>query len=1061
MIRLTRWSLRWPWLTIALAVVVTVAGVYSLTRLNQELLPNIEFPVVSVITRWPGTPAETMVDEVTIPIEEAVRRVPGALNVTSISSSGFSLVILQAEFGPSSEELKAMLERELAGVSLPEGVEPPQVAALNLNELPIVRASVSGDRPLPELYALVQEQVVPRLKALEGVGEVEVSGGAVAASATQGTPAPEPTVGPPVPLPPSWQQAGAMRGVKLETTADVTPRVIAGMARFAPQMLDQLTPEMLRSLSPRAAYALPKSFLEKLDPDLRAELEARAQEALAGETPLPASWQQLGILTPADVRPKDIRELSQENPEMLAELQPEHWRGMPPEALAALPQEFLEAMDPALRSGLEARIAEAPVVVPEATINRTNGQPSVGIAVLKTRDANTVAVVHRVERAMEQLQEELNKDIAFHVIFEQASFIEESIAGVSREGVLGAFFAILVIFLFLHFSVRSTLVTAVSIPLSVLIGFALMKLGGLTLNMMTLGGMTVAVGRVVDDSIVVLENIYRHIQRGDDLHTSVLGGTREVAMAILASTATTVAVFLPLGLIGGLIGEFFLPFALTVTFALAASYLVAITVVPLLAYLLIRKEHLPPAGETWMQRLYTPTLRFALRHRAVTLVLAFAFFLASLGLVRFIPLSFLPKMGESTINVQITMPPGTDMATTDETVRQVETYLKRLQGVETFFTVVGSSEMESSLSFGGVDPRQAAVMVTLQEGANEEALVERIRGYLRKLSQIEEARVTIGDFAAAHMGGFDLVITAENYEDLVKANDLALAALREMPELVNVSSDLPIAAPGQGLSLITRINGQQAIQFSAEVRSKDLMRVNAAAREKVASLPDMPPGVRVEAGFTSRQQVESFQDMGKAMVIGTLVVYLIMTLAFRSPVHPFTILFSLPFAATGALFALFLSGRVLGVSALIGMLMLIGIVVTNAIVLIDRVQQNRTRKGMGAREALIEAGRTRLRPIWMTALAAVLALIPLALGFTEGALIASELATVVIGGLLVSTFLTLVVVPTVYSLVDDLAGWLRRRRRGGNLPQRSPASRSSASAQAASSSESGGSGGRV
>jgi HAE1 family hydrophobic/amphiphilic exporter-1 len=1019
----TKWSLRYRWVTLIIAVVVLGLGVYGAIALQQELLPNIEFPVATVLTRLPGASTDETLTLVTLPVEEAARESGNVLNLQSISSPGVSAVVVMADFGQSGDKLAAELEDTLGAITLPPGAEA-EVLQMNIQDLPVIEVSASGDISLAELQPIVLEQIVPRLEALEGVSAVEVVGGL-----EETAPAPATTAGQGLALPASWTAASALRGVALNTTGDVTPEIIQGMAQMAPQMLDELTPEMLLEFAPAAIQALPEAFVAGLEADLQAGLAERAAQTGVSAVALPDSWQAAGVAqgmplnTTADLTPQTIQGIAQFAPQMLEELTPEMLLAMSPDALAALPATYLESLDTDLRAQLGATAEEVVAAPPATIINRTNGNPSLGISVNKTRDANTVAVVHRVEETLEDLQGELS-GVRFDTVFEQAGFIEESISGVVREGVLGALFAIIVILVFLSFSVRSTLVSAVSIPLSVFAAFALLNWQGLTLNMMTLGGMTVAIGRVIDDSIVVLENIYRHIQRGEDRKEAVLVGTGDVNAAILASTATTVAVFLPLGLIGGIISQFFLPFALTVVFALAASYFVAITVVPVLAYMFIRKEHLPEEKESWLQRLYTPALKWALRHRALTLIGAALLLVVSMSLMRFIPMTFIPDVGEATVQINLDMPPGTDMATTDRVAMEIEAALADLGCVCTVQTVVGGGGggMAAMMGSGTVNPTQANMSLAIEEGADLEASVTRIRKVAEGIAGADNVTVSsAGSLFGGAFGGVDLVVTADRYEDLAAVNDPIVAALEEVDGLVNVGSDLGAALGANGM--ITRINGKQAISFSAEVEGEDTMRVGAQARQAVENLPNLPAGVEISEGFQSQQQTAGFRDMGTAMLIAIGVVYLILALTFRSLIQPFTILFSLPLAVIGALWALFLTGRVLSISSLIGMLMLIGIVVTNAIVLIDRVQRNRKLRGMGTYEALVEAGRTRLRPILMTAIAAMLALVPLALGLTEGAIIAAELATVVIGGLFSSTLLTLLVVPTVYSLLDNLGAW--------------------------------------
>jgi HAE1 family hydrophobic/amphiphilic exporter-1 len=1031
--KLTEWSLRFRWLTLILALLMLGLGVYAAAALQQELLPNIELPVATILTRLPGTSTTETLGGVTVPLEQAAQKSSDVLNVQSISSPGMSAVVVLADFGKSGDELSSQLEGLVGEVTLPPGAET-EVLQMNIQSLPVIQASASGDVPLSELQPIVMDEIVPRLEALEGVSAVEVIGGL-----DETAPAAPATAGQGVDLPASWVTAAAMRGFVLEKTGDLTPEVIQGIVQMAPQMLDELTPEMLLDLPANVIPALPEEFVAKLDADVQAGLEERLSAGPAASEPvtLPESWQMAGaaqgvaLNTTADLRPEIIQGVAQLAPQMLDELTPEMLLAFPADVIGALPDSYLETLDTDLRDQLAALAGAAPEASapPASVINRTNGQPSLGISVSKTRDANTVAVVHRVEDELEKLAEEI-PTVRFSTVFEQASFIEESISGVVREGALGALFAVFVILVFLNFSVRSTLVVAVSIPLSVFIAFVLLNTQSLTLNMMTLGGMTVAIGRVIDDSIVVLENIYRHIQRGEDRRDAVIVGTGDVNMAILASTATTVAVFLPLGMVGGIVGQAFLPFALTVTFALAASYFVAVTVVPVLAYTFIRKEHLPEEKETWLQRFYTPILEWALGHRGLILAGAGGLLVVSIFLIQFIPLAFIPEVGEATIQINLDMPPGTDMAVTDQVAQQIEEALADLGCVCTLQTVVGGggSGMASMLGGNSVNPTQANISVSLEDGKDIDAATREIRAAAERIAGAENVTVTSGGSTfGANFGAIDLVVTADRYEDLEAVNEAVLATLEDVEGLVNVGSDLGLAGGANGM--ITRIDGKQAISFSAEIEGEDTMRVSAKAKQAVQALPNLPAGVEVSEGFVSQQQTAGFQDMGVAMVIAIAIVYAILALTFRSLIHPFTILFSLPLAAIGAVWALFLTGRVLGISSMIGMLMLIGIVVTNAIVLIDRVQRNRKERGMVTYDALVEAGRTRLRPILMTAIAAILALVPLALGLTEGAIIASELATVVIGGLFTSTFLTLLVVPTVYSLVDEFGSRFSARLR--------------------------------
>jgi len=510
-----------------------------------------------------------------------------------------------------------------------------------------------------------------------------------------------------------------------------------------------------------------------------------------------------------------------------------------------------------------------------------------------------------------------------------------------------------------------------------------------------------------------------------------LEGTKEVAIAIFASTATTIAVFLPLGLMGGIIGSFFLPFGLTVTYALAASFIVAITVVPALTYILIKKENIPDEKESWMQRSYTPVLKWSLGHRGLTMAIATVIFAGSLLLLTQLPQSFIPEIGEPTINVTVQLENGTTMAETDALAREFEAEVSQLEGIERLQAEVGSTGgFEAFFGGGGVSQNLANMTVSVIDQDDLIPLTDEIRTIANEIFGAENTVTS----AAAQTGfsGFGLVLASDSVEELEAHVEDVRAALESVdldgdgkPDIANVTSSMDQEMVG-GNGTIIRIDGRPAISFDGELETSNTLGVTRAAKEAVHNIDGLPSSVEISEGFESEQQTQGFRQMIEAILISIVIVYVIMALTFKSLIHPLTILFSLPFALVGAAVALFLSGALLSISAMIGLMMLVGIVVTNAIVLLELVQQLR-QKGAVAYTALVEGGRTRLRPIWMTALAAILALMPLALSQEGGALIASELATVVIGGLLVSTMLTLLVVPVVYSLFDQLGSKLRRQ----------------------------------
>jgi HAE1 family hydrophobic/amphiphilic exporter-1 len=893
-----------------------------------------------------------------------------------------------------------------------------------------------------------------------------------------------------LPLPALWvEAAGSSFGgmLAIESTSDLGPLMISfllsppgGDGSGAAALLADLSPELLNAMPPAVLAGLPGDYYLGLDEAFKGQLnetvlavvaQVERRQALQDEAPImPASWvntfAQNGyeLRTAADLDADGVNQVSRFMPDImpalradavlwLAEADPGFLPALDPAALQMLTAEVLAALreaQPDFWSGLDDDlralldgIADGLIVAEsyDQTANRTNGEVSLRLSAVKERDANTVVTVHRLEKRMEELEEELG-NVRFDVVFEQASFIEESIGGVAREGGLGAVFAVIIIMVFLSGRVagrykpawRSTIVTAISIPTSVMAGFALLWATGATLNIMTLSGMTVAIGRVVDDSIVVLENIYRHIQKGDTRRRSVVDGTQEVAVAIFASTATTVVVFLPIGFVGGMIGQFFLPFALSVTFALAASFIVAVTVVPLLAYLFIRKEHLPEESENWMQRIYARILgwvlnprpwvnvriaRWVLNARFVSLVVALTIFFGSMLLMARLPQTFIPSLGEPTLTVNLSLPKN-DMIVTDATARIIEDKLEEFRqagDIESYQTIIGGGSGFAAMFGSGVSQDEASLEAIPAHGADIEALAAELRAFVEELVGAEHVTVSAADVASSGMGGFELVVTADDMAHLTEVNDKVLAELESVEGFINVSSSLALDRDGRPTS-IGRSNGQLAVTFTAEVIAEDSLGASREASERVAEI--LPPGSDVSEGFATEQQTSGFETMGRSILISILIVYVVMVATFAAGLPPFAILFSVPFAIVGASVALTITNRVLGISSMVGLMMLVGIVVTNAIVLLDLVQQLR-RRGYNTYDALVEAGKTRLRPIWMTALAAVLALVPQALEFfASGVIIGADLATVVIGGLLFSTVISLAIVPIVYSITDGV-----------------------------------------
>jgi HAE1 family hydrophobic/amphiphilic exporter-1 len=1063
MSRLTEFAVSKRSVTILLAGALFLAGLSAWGSLKQELLPDIEFPVITIIAPYPGACAEDVADQVAEPIERAVAGVPRLEQLQSTSANSMSLVVALFSFGTDVDEAEAAINDNLRSAGLPENVEP-QVTALNINAAPVLISSIAAksEDGLEEVADLARTEIVPSIAAIEGVASADVTGGLEKQLLVTLDPDAMNEAGVSV-----QQIQGVLQANNLTLPSG---QLTDGSEKVPVSTTGSLnTVEALEQLVVGARMVAPP-----------AQAGASAEPG-AGAAPTPA-----GVPTPITL-------------------------------------------------GEIATVEEAGVAT--TGYARTNGNPSLTLTVTKTSAANTVKVAEEVEAQLDEFEAQHADILAIATVSDLSTFIEESQDGLVREGGLGALFAILTIFLFLG-SIRSTLVAAVSIPLSVLTALVVMQLTGISLNIMTLGGLAVAVGRVVDDSIVVLENIYRHRSMGEDRLTAVLNGPREVATAITAATLTTVGVFLPLGFVGGLVSQFFLPFALTVTFALVASLIVALTVVPVLAYLFIGRvslnvdEHGEPKRSFWV-RAYTPAITFALKNRITkwgVLALAAVLFVASLALVPLLPTQFINAGSEKILQVVVIPPSG---ATTDAVLERATEAEAILIGIDTVELVQTSIPGEGDASF------QTIVAAQQGQPANSATITVRLEPTVdlgESTQELSEALTPIKtdgfDTNVSEAAGFtsnnlNVIVSSDDPALVESTTDEVLAALEDRDDLINLKSDLVKATPeiqitvdpnraiavgmtaaqvagevrtaltptvatqvtiegetdpvdivlrldpdtvtsvedlqalpvgtttkvplGQVATVeqvdvqgsITRIDQAPAAQITAEIASEDTGAVSQSVAAEIDALEAsgaIPDEVEVTLAGVTQQQNEAFSGLFVSMAVAVLIVYLAMVLTFNSLVTPFIILFSLPLATIGAFPALYITGRPIGVSALIGFLMLIGIVVTNAIVLLDLVERLR-REGHSTRDALIEGGKTRVRPILMTAIATILALIPLAAGFNEGSIIAAELGTVVIGGLFSSTFLTLLVVPVVYSLVDGGRASLgaRFQRRESEPPVSEPA----------------------
>ncbi|MFF5218196.1 efflux RND transporter permease subunit [Micromonospora sp. NPDC000442] len=1021
---LARFSLANRGLVALIAVVITAFGAYAVPSLKQQLLPSLEFPAAFIVAQYPGAAPEVVESEVAEPIENSLRGISGLDSVISTSREGLTTIQVQYEFGTELDDMVSRMQTAINRTGLPEGVDP-QVIAGSTDDLPAVVLAASGDDDERTLAGKLRDTVVPELAAIDGVRGVELTG--VRDELVVITPDP-----------------AKLAKAKVQPTAIGTALRANGVAVPAGAVLD-------------------------------------------GERTLPV---QVGA------------------------------------PLATLDELRDVIVAPPVKKAGPVRLGDVATVeeqlAPATAITRTNGRESLGIAVTADPDGNAVEISHAVADRLDDLRSATGAELT--VVLDQAPFVEKSIKTLSTEGLLGLIMAVVVILVFL-LSVRSTVVTAVSIPLSVVVALIALWIGDYSLNLLTLGALTVAVGRVVDDSIVVLENIKRHLTYGGPKRQAILTAVREVAGAVTASTLTTVAVFAPIALVGGFVGQLFAPFATTVTVALLASLLVSLTVIPVLAYWFLKAVSGTTDGaavrraaeerelRSPLQRAYLPVIRFATGRRAyrwATLAAGLLVLLGTFGLARQLETNFLDDSGQDTLNIRQELPVGTGLAGTDAAARRVEAVLASTPGVESYqvtagggdtpwagsagnnvanyalrlggetdakamrgvlrdrFTALGSEagEITFPAGQGGASANELAVIVRAADPEVLAAAAKEAETALTGIGGVEDVSTTLAervprvdvtvDRVAASRAGLTEAAVGQLVSQAFRgaplgqvtvdgaARDVVLrlsaappvtvAELRALPVGAVKLDDIAEVTETTGPQQVRRIDGERSVSVTGTVTGSDLGAISTELQSRLDAID--VPGATFSLGGVSAEQRETFADLGLAVLAAIAIVFLIMMATFRSVVQALILLVSIPFAATGAVALLLVSGTALSVPALIGVLMLVGIVVTNAIVLLDLVNQYRA-QGMGVREAVVEGGRHRLRPILMTAIATIFALTPMAFGLTgEGGFISRPLAIVVIGGLLTSTLLTLILVPTLYAMVEDTKVSVRawRRRRYGDAP---------------------------
>jgi HAE1 family hydrophobic/amphiphilic exporter-1 len=1061
--RLAKLSLANRSVVALITIIIAIFGLISVGGLKQELIPSFETPQAAIVTTYIGASPEVIDKQVSQPIESAVRALDGLVTSSSTSQSNVSIVRVEFDYGTSTAKVKESLNSALASLTLPAEASA-KVLSGSFDSVPVLALGISANNGDNEAIGkILADTATPLLSSVSGVRDVTVSG-------------------------------VIEKRINLELKQSVLTA-------------NGLTAQSISSALQANGFVVPAGTIDDSKGSISVEVGTPVN-SLAAFKALPLIGSKTAVTSSKTPSASGIP------------------AGIPAGMAGQIPSGFkipsAATSTPSVSTSISAlTIADVAKVTyenaPVTSIARVNGKPALTISITKTQDANTVAVSKGVNGKLAELEKKLGA-VTITTIFDQAPYVSKSLENLSTEGLLGLGFAIIVILLFL-LSVRSTLVTAISIPTSVLITFIGLGWFGYSLNLFTLSALTIAIGRVVDDSIVVIENINRHLSYGEPKREAIIRAVREVSGAITAATITTIAVFLPIALVGGLVGELFRPFAFTFAIALAASLFVSLTIVPVLAYWFLKSpasvDHADAAAATAhatrvrldeeakerksiLQRGYIPVLNWTQKRPVITLISAFVILLFTFGLVPQLKTDFIGSSGSNSFVINQELPAGQTLAQRDKAAAKVESILLARKEVDVVQTTIGSTG-DGRVAFGAA-AGGTSIQVTTKEGVDQVLLkadlekafaadstlgtvkfssgggpglgssstidvkviapdesklnlaiaaVQKAMKGTKDVSEITNSlaekqrtlRVTVDRKAAAKKGLTEitvggLVASAMKPSSIGKVNidstETSIYVVKtDIPDTVAKvrNIQIPTATGLTKLSSIAKIEevevpvaiksekGDRTANVSLTPNGKNLGAISADVTKRLNDV-QLPLGTTASIGGVSASQADSFSQLGLALLAAIAIVFIVMVATFASIIQPLILLISIPFAATGALVMLLVTDTALGVPALIGMLLLVGIVVTNAIVLIDLINQYR-RDGRPTQEAIMDGTRQRLRPILMTALATIFALTPMALGITGGGgFISQPLAIVVIGGLFSSTVLTLVIVPVLYWLVE-------------------------------------------
>ncbi|HEY3382511.1 MAG TPA: efflux RND transporter permease subunit [Vicinamibacterales bacterium] len=1022
---LSNLSIKRPVVATVMILTLVTLGIFSVRRLPIDMMPDVEIPVLSIITEYPGASPETVEREVSKKIEEAVNPIAGVKHVDSISREGLSSVIVEFNLEVKVNDVSQEARAKINGVrrELPDGMKEPVIQKFDFNAMPIISLAVRSKTLAPrELSTLADRRIKRRLESIPGVAKAKLIGSS-----------------------------------KREIGVNLDPARLAALGMGVDEVVGGLASENVNT---------PLGRLTQGVTEIPLRISGKPRDA--------AQYREMVIARRAG-QPITLGDIA------------------------------------TIDDGVEEQRSLALI----------SGKPAVAIDITKQTKANTVTVVDAVRAAVDTLQKEMPPGTEITIVRDTSSFIRESVSDVYNTLVLGGFLTIVIVFFFLN-SWRSTVITGLTLPISVISSFIVMYFLNMTINTLTLMALSLAIGLLIDDAIVVRENIVRHLERGQDHFEAAREGTAEIGLAVLSTSMSIIAVFLPVAFMKGIMGRFFYQFGLTVAFAVLVSLFVSFTLDPMLS----SRWHDPDierAGHrNWLQRLldgfnnwfermaerYKGVIGWALDHRKTVVAMALATFVAGLGVFAILQTEFMTPMDQGEFAVKFKSAPGSSI---DETRGRLEAVLKGLSEFKevqytyasigagdadtvrdamVFVKLVPKNERDRTLKVFMHDARvrlekiPGVVLNFLEDPSSfQKPLAVAVRGddiatlkkYAAQLKQemykipgivdieatmeqdLPEYRLVVNRQRAAASGlgsgavantvallvGGQAVSTYEDEEG--EAVNVRVRLPQSLRADVNQINDLKVTVPGaQGTALVPLAD---LVTFSrtvspAEINRRDLMRqvtVDANLDRlplgtagnlaiKAGETLNMAPGYTLVQGGDTEMMIESFGYMAEALLLAVIFVYLILAAQFESFVDPLAIMLSLPLSIVGMAGTLLITGDTINIMSLIGLIMLMGLVTKNAILLVDYTKVLRSR-GMDRRTALITAGRTRLRPIMMTTSAMIFGMLPLFFAMGEGAEFRAPMARAVVGGLITSTLLTLIVVPVVYTILDDIAEWFGRHLR--------------------------------